>query len=98
MKNIKACLSHNSDEWATPKELYNAFMKNGCYDPCPLGCKENCLETMIYNSSIYINPPFSKLKEFTNWVLELVKHNNVVYLLMPCRTDTKYFKNYMIMV
>jgi len=32
---IKACLTKQSDEWETPKYIYNQFMKLNYHDPCP---------------------------------------------------------------
>lgn len=33
----RALLQHDSDEWATPKYIYDQAMAKGMYDPCPLG-------------------------------------------------------------
>ena len=90
--NIKACLSHKSDEWATPSLLYQAFMRKGYIDPCPLGCQTNALETSYQNKRLFVNPPFSKLNEFALWNIEQAKQGCDIYLLMPTRTDTRYFK------
>ena len=90
--NMIASLTHKSDEWATPTSLYQAFMKQGFKDPCPLGCKTNALETRYENERLFVNPPFSKLKEFALWIIEQAKQGCDIYLLMPTRTDTRYFK------
>lgn len=90
--NINACLSHNSDEWATPSNLYEAFINKGFIDPCPLGCQQNALLTTYKNKRLFVNPPFSKLNEFALWVIEQAKQGCDIYLLMPTRTDTRYFK------
>lgn len=90
--NINACLSHNSDEWATPKDLYDTFISKGFVDPCPLGGTDNALTKSFINSRLFVNPPFSKLKDFSNWCIEQAKNNCDIFLLMPVRTDTKYFK------
>ena len=90
--NMIASLTHKSDEWATPASLYQAFMKQGFKDPCPLGCKTNALETRYENERLFVNTPFSKLKEFALWIIEQAKQGCDIYLLMPTRTDTRYFK------
>lgn len=90
--NINACLSHKSDEWATPTLLYQAFMKKGYIDPCPLGGQINALETAYKNKRLFVNPPFSKLNDFALWIIEQAKQGCDIYLLMPTRTDTRYFK------
>lgn len=90
--NILASLSHKSDEWATPSLLYQAFIRKGYIDPCPLGGKVNALETTYENKRLFVNPPFSKLNEFALWIIEQAKQGCDIYLLMPTRTDTRYFK------
>lgn len=98
--NINACFSHNTDNWKTPKNIYDYFIK-----------KLNCVDTFEYMSSfdefnldrgkninIFCNPPFSKLKFLPKWV----KHNvfdlyNHVFLLIPARTDTIYFHQLLLM-
>ena len=88
--NLKGCFLHNTDDWETPKELYDYLMERGYVDPCPLHCKDdNTKKEYPYNSLIYINPPYSKIKD---WI-EFIKINwyNRRLLLIPARTDTKYF-------
>ena len=90
--NIIASLTHKSDEWATPMLLYEAFINKGYIDPCPLGCQKNALETTYENTRLFVNPPFSKLNDFALWIIEQAKQGCDIYLLMPTRTDTRYFK------
>lgn len=88
--NLKGCFLHNTDDWQTPKELYDYLMERGYVDPCPLHCKDdNSKRVYPYNSLIYINPPYSQIKE---WI-EFIKKNYLSQrlLLIPARTDTKYF-------
>lgn len=92
MSNISACLSHNSDDWATPSILYQKYMSNGFVDPCPLFCEHNCLNDTYHGIKLFVNPPFSKLKDFIKWIIKQVSNNCIVHLLMPVRTDTTYFK------
>lgn len=93
-KNIDACFSSETDNWRTPKFIYDYFIY-----------ELNCIDTFEYNSlqnefeidrgrnlKLFCNPPFSKLKDIPKWI----KHNfcdlnNEIYLLIPARTDTKYF-------
>ena len=90
-KNIKACLSHNHDNWATPKKLYDLILKIGYIDTFPLNSNYNELENTYKNQKLFINPPFSKLKDVTEWLIKQFKNNNEILLLIPARTDTKYF-------
>lgn len=88
---MKAYFMKNTDNWATPKKIYKIFMKNGYIDPCPLNCKQNNLGKKYNNAKLYINPPFSQLAKWIDYIIELEKLNNEIVLLMPARTDTKYF-------
>lgn len=108
MKNrISACLSHKSDEWETPAEL---FLKlNSKYhftlDLCASDTNKLCdkyftKETFILdkvlqlnNEIIFCNPPYSKLSSFIEICYNLSEKNNIV-MLIPARTDTKAFHNY----
>ena len=74
------------------KKLYEAFMKNDFTDPCPLHCKENNLDNFYCQEKLFINPPFSQLSKWVEKSIEWASHGCEVWLLMPSRTDTKYFK------
>lgn len=93
MKDITACLSHQSDDWKTPSKLYQAFMDQGFIDACPYKCDDDLYGVIYFHQKIYINPPFSELDRWIKYALILANHGNSVYLLMPVRTDTKYFNN-----
>ena len=89
--NIKACLSSNTEHWATPKELYEKFMSGGHIDPCPFHAQFNGLMFDYNNAKIYVNPPFKDLSVWTDWIIKQANNNCIIWLLMPSRTDTKYF-------
>lgn len=91
MKDIKGCLSHNTDHWSTPSNLYKAFMDQGYIDPCPLNADFDGLQRTYKNTKLYVNPPFSKLAEWVDWCIKQYFNGCEIYLLMPSRTDTKYF-------
>jgi len=87
---IQACLSSNTDEWATPKYIYMQAMSKGMFDPCPLGSQIDGL-TIEWGESNFVNPPYSQLKDWVQKsILEHVKGKGVI-LLIPARTDTKAF-------
>lgn len=92
MKKIDACLSHKTDDWKTPTPLYEAFMKKGYIDCFKYQSKEDETKNYYYGKKLFINPPFSKLQKITNWILDQVDNQCTVMLLIPARTDTKYFK------
>jgi phage N-6-adenine-methyltransferase len=93
MKNRN--LDHK-DNWATPKNVYDALNSefNFDFDPCPLNA--NPLQDGLqieWGESNFINPPYSlKLKNaFVNKALEESRKGKVCVLLLPVSTSTKLF-------
>lgn len=96
MKNRN--LEH-SDNWATPKELYdklNAEFKFD-FDPCPLHSDFDGL-TIEWGKSNYINPPYSRqLKEaFVIKAIEESKKGKLCVMLLPVSTSTKLFHKHIL--
>ena len=92
--NTKVLFSKESDHWSTPKTIYDYFMNKRFVDPCPLHCEENNLLKDFGNVNLYINPPYS---DINSWVDYSISHvckyfGAKVYLLVPSRTDTKWFQ------
>lgn len=94
MKNRN--LDH-SDNWATPKELYEALNAefNFDYDPCPLHAEFDGLQKEWGNSN-FVNPPYSRqLKEaFVMKAIEETAKGKKCVLLLPVSTSTKLFHDY----
>ena len=91
MKNRN--LNH-SDNWATPKDLYDSLNAefNFDFDPCPLNSEFDGLE-MEWGKSNFINPPYSReLKEkFVQKAIEECRKGNKCVMLLPVSTSTKLF-------
>ena len=96
---LKAQLSGGNDDYSTPKYLLNqiesVFGKID-FDPCPLKSsgKNALFEDWIGN--VFVNPPYSNIKEFLNkGLLELKKGNakQLVFLIIP-RTSTRYWNEF----
>lgn len=103
----KAYFTSNSDEWSTPQEIYDELDREFHFDLDPCSTDENCkcehhftladngLQKNWGGCCVFCNPPYSRISE---WVKkchdEGVKDNTIVVLLIPSRTDTKYFHNY----
>lgn len=96
--NLKGCFLHNSDDWSTPEDIYKHFIDDlKCIDPCPLYCKSDNTYNIFMNTNIYINPPYSKIKDWVRFIFNNTGFgcDNTIYLLIPARTDTKYFHELM---
>ena len=87
----KVFMSKNTDEWATPKYIYNQAMEKGMFDPCPLSSSVDGLR-IEWEKSNFVNPPYSNLKKWIEKSIEQAKKGKKVVLLIPARTDTKAFK------
>lgn len=93
MSNLKGCFSHNHDDWRTPSELYKAFMGLGFVDCFPYKSDvDEFSKNYRGRHRLFINPPFSKMMEVSKWVIKQFNNGNIIALLIPARTDTKYFR------
>lgn len=90
-KSLDVMFSKKSDHWATPKALMNLIEFD--IDVCPLFSTVDSLAIDWPNhSTIYCNPPYSDISSWIEKIIEQVTINSVnVKLLIPARTDTKYF-------
>lgn len=86
-----ACLSRESDEWATPKYIYRQAMAKGMFDPCPLGSKTDGL-AIDWGKMNFVNPPYSQLRQWVQKSIEEHEKGKGVVLLIPSRTDNKAFR------
>lgn len=103
----RALFTSNSDEWETPKYLYDDLDKvfNFTLDPC--ATKENHLCNKYYTKednglaqdwngeTVFCNPPYSKIKQWVEKCYKEYETNGAtVVMLIPVRTDTRYFHEY----
>lgn len=61
------------------------------FDPCPFNSNFDGLK-IEWMERNFVNPPFSKISKFIDKSIEEHKKGKLVILLIPARTDTKYFK------
>lgn len=108
MKN-KACFTSNSEEWATPIKLFNELNNEFHFtlDPCATHENHKCdkyftkevngLTKDWKNETVFVNPPYSKTNTKL-WVEKAYyqnkKYKNTIVMLLPSRTDTKWFHEY----
>ena len=89
--------SHKSDDWSTPKDLYEALNEefHFTFDPCPLRSEFDGLD-IPWIGSIFVNPPYSNIKSFLSKGANELHEGNakVIVYLVPARTDTKWFHEY----
>ena len=100
--------SSKSMEWATPQDFYNKLDTEFHFtlDPCATHENHKCqkyftkadngLEQCWGGHTVFCNPPYGRA--IGEWVKkcseEAKKPNTTVVMLIPARTDTSYFHDY----
>ena len=104
----KALFTSNTNEWATPSDFFKELDKEFHFDldPCSTDANAKCeLHYTIDNDGlvqnwggrrVFCNPPYGR--QISKWVAkcyeESRKPDTLVVLLIPARTDTAYFHDY----
>ncbi len=104
----KGLFSSNTNEWATPVKFFEELNKefNFTLDPCATDDNAKCRKYFTVKENgliqdwggevVFCNPPYGR--ELPLWVKkcyeEHKKHGITVVMLIPARTDTSYFHDY----
>lgn len=109
MKNKAALFSSNSDEWATPSEIFNELDREFCFDLDPCASEENAKCPTFFSKEedglsknwggyrVFCNPPYSDIAQWVEKAYrEGHKDGTLVVLLIPARTDTRYFHDFIL--
>jgi site-specific DNA-methyltransferase (adenine-specific) len=101
---FETLFSSKGIEWETPIELFNQLDSEFHFTLDPCCTKENAKCSKFYtieddglskswdNEVVFVNPPYGKtIKE---WVKKSSETKGIVVMLLPARTDTKYFHDY----
>ena len=97
-----------SNEWETPQELFNKLNNEFHFtlDPCCQEYNHKCSKYFTANDDglskdwsneiVFVNPPYGN--DIGKWVKkcyeENLNNNTLIVTLIPSRTDTKWFHNY----
>lgn len=107
--NTDLMFSSKSNEWETPQDLFDKLNKefNFTLDPCSthdnFKCKkhytieEDGLKQDWFGEVVFVNPPYGR--EISKWVkksYEEWQKGVTVVMLIPSRTDTKWFHDYIL--
>lgn len=100
--------SSKSEFWGTPQNFFDELNKEFGFDldPCALPSNAKCdrfftpeedgLAQNWGGAKVFCNPPYGK--DISKWVRksyeESKKPNTLVVMLLPARTDTAYFHDY----
>ena len=101
-----AAFQSNKNDWETPQKLFDELNEKYHFtlDPCSNGknakCekyfteKENGLIQSWEGETVFVNPPYGRtISEWVKKCSQESKHAKIL-LLIPTRTDTKYFHQY----
>lgn len=93
-KHMGVHFSSASDNWTTPKETYDALNEEFQFndDPCPLGGAGGL--DRPWGTSTFVNPPYSEIARWIQKGYEESLLGKTVVMLIPSRTDTRYWHSY----
>ncbi len=105
MLNRELMFSNKNNAWCTPRDFFNEINKefNFTLDPCCMEKSALCekfytpvedgLKQSWDNENVFCNPPYGR--ELGKWVKKASEaRGGVVVMLIPSRTDTRYFHEY----
>ena len=105
----KALFTSESDEWATPQEIFDELDREFDFnlDPCANETNAKCaryfsdaddgLAQKWGGSRVFCNPPYSQISQWVEKAYrESMSEGTLVVLLIPARTDTKYFHDFIL--
>lgn len=108
--NKDVMFSSKTDNWATPTEFYNTLNEEFHFnlDPCADEFNHKCEKFYTVEQDglkqdwggyrVFCNPPYGR--DISKWVKKAYneghKSNTLVCMLIPARTDTKFFHDYIL--
>lgn len=108
--NTKLMFSSKTDQWSTPQKFFDDLDREFHFtlDPCADAENHKCEKYFTVEvdglaqdwsgNRVFCNPPYGR--SVSKWVekcyREGCKDNTVVVLLIPARTDTTYFHDFIL--
>lgn len=108
--NNEVMFSSKTDEWSTPQDLFDKLNEEFHFDLDVCANESNHKCALYYNREqdglkmtwkdhvVWCNPPYGR--EIGKWVkkayFENKAHGTTIVMLLPARTDTKWFHNYVL--
>jgi phage N-6-adenine-methyltransferase len=99
----KVMFSSKTDLWATPQDLFDKLNEEFGFDidVCALPSNAKCKKfyspaddglSQKWEGVCWCNPPYGR--EIGKWVKKAYESKTKVVMLLPARTDTKWFHDY----
>lgn len=104
--NTELMFSNKTDQWATPQAFFDELNKEFHFtlDPCADENNHKCekfftkeqdgLAQTWEGETVFCNPPYSQNAKWVEKCYTESKKGSTVVLLIPARTDTRWFHNY----
>lgn len=104
--NIHVHFSNKSDEWETPTDLFLKLSEEFGPFHCDVAATnknrkvakffslENDALLNDWEAKNWCNPPYSLVKAFCRKAMQEQKKGNLTVMLIPARTDTVFFHDY----
>jgi phage N-6-adenine-methyltransferase len=98
--------SSKTDMWSTPQDFYDELNKEFGFTLDPCAIPENAKCNKFYTKEddglaqdwsgdrVFMNPPYGR--GIGEWVKKAVESNTLVVCLLPARTDTRWWHDYVI--
>lgn len=106
-KNLSVMFTSKTDEWYTPIDFYQELDNEFHFDldPCSTDDNHKCENYYTISDNglnhswaghrVFCNPPYSEIDKWVEKAFYETKNpGTLVALLIPSRTDTKYFHNF----
>jgi len=107
MRGQEVLHSKKSDEWVTPQQVFDKLNEEFFFSLDAAATSENAKCQKYFTKednalfqqwfgNVWLNPPYSRCKDFVKKAYEEVLEGNckLVVLLIPSRTDTRWFHEY----
>ena len=96
-------MSSKTPEWATPQAFFDEldkefhFTLDVCATPENAKCSEYYTKeqdglSQEWHGTVWMNPPYGR--EIGKWVAKCTAYEGGAVMLLPARTDTKWFHDY----
>ena len=102
--NTEVMFSSKTDQWATPQDFFDKLNEEFHFtlDPCANDTNHKCKKYFTKTENgllqdwndeiVFCNPPYGR--EIGKWVKKAAESKATVVMLLPARTDTKWFHDY----
>ena len=102
--NTKGLFSSETVEWATPQDFFNGLNEKYHFtlDPCSTDENKKCEKHFTVTDDglsqdwdgeiVFMNPPYGR--GIGKWIKKAAESHALVVGLLPARTDTKWFHEY----